>query len=264
MKHLVIAVSPDSSLELLNRFADIIVLDKDDIINTNTAYDSVYIRSHFGQQSTLPRNFRTEIDQLVQNAKDANPELKYIDGIDTVDAIVAFEDKWLQYTTFGAYMPRTELYDKNAQPSTFLRPVYKNRLSSRGTGVTWNEKNIGDAQNNWIVQESIDIQEELRIYIICGKVYPAAAIKQSMAESNKAQGIDSRALSIDETTFSQKIYEMSPSLDIIGIDIARTTDGALMLMEVNRSPGFAKFYELTGTNLAANLYETLDRNIHHV
>ncbi|RYX79065.1 hypothetical protein EON76_04130 [bacterium] len=42
-----------------------------------------------------------------------------------------------------------------------------------------------------------------------------------------------------------------------GIDIVRTAYGKLVLLEVNRSPGFAKFYDLTGINLADRLYEEL-------
>lgn len=47
----------------------------------------------------------------------------------------------------------------------------------------------------------------------------------------------------------------APELDIAGIDVARTTKGKLIAIEINRSPGFAKFYELTGFNLADQLYK---------
>jgi len=257
MKNLVIAVSPDSSLELLRPFADVVVLDKGLIKNSDTSYDTVYIRSHFSQQSTLPQNFRSEIDSLVQQAKGKNPKVKFIDDMDNVDTIVAFEDKWLQYTTFGKFMPRTELYDNNLNTSSFVRPVYKNRLSSRGSGITWDREKVVGSPGNWIVQESLEIREELRVYIIFGEVYPIGAVKQSMTEGNKAQGVNSRALTQDEIKFSLNLIEQTPGLDVVGIDIASTSDGKISLMEVNRSPGFAKFYELTGFNLADKLYDKL-------
>jgi len=257
MKHLVIAVSPDSSLKLLGSFADVIVLDVESLAGIGVSYDTVYIRSHFGQEATLPQNFRGEIDSLAQQAKDSNPNVRFIDSMDTVDAIVAFEDKWLQYTYFGEFMPRTEIYHSGLDISNFTRPVYKNRLSSQGTGVTWDREKVTRSTGDWIVQESLDIREELRVYIICGEVYPIGAVKQSMTEGNKAEGINSRPLTQEEITFSLRLMQQAPGLDIVGIDVARSLDGELSLMEVNRSPGFAKFYQLTGVNLADTLYERL-------
>ena len=75
-----------------------------------------------------------------------------------------------------------------------------------------------------------------------------------MTEGIKAQAIDSRVLMQDEIDFSSAVMKQAPDLDMVGIDVARTSDGKLGLMEVNRSPGFAKFYELTGTNLADKIY----------
>lgn len=255
MKNLVIAVSPDSSLELLAPYADVVVLDKGLVKNSSASYDTVYIRSHFSQQSTLPQNFRNEINMLVQQARDINPKVRFIDNMDNVDAIVAFEDKWLQYIAYGKSMPRTELYDDKLDISSFVRPVYKNRLSSQGTGVTWDREKVVKSPGEWIVQESLEIHEELRVYIIHGKVYPIGAVKQSMTEGHKAQGINSRTLTQNEIRFSLSLIEETPGLDILGIDIVRSSDEELSLLEVNRSPGFAKFHELTGTNLADKLYE---------
>jgi hypothetical protein len=254
MKNLVIAVSPDSSLDLLRSYADIVVLDKDVVKENDTAYDTVYIRSHFSQPSTLPQAFPNEIDSLVNNAKNRNSKVKFIDNMDAVDKIVAFEDKWQQYKTFSEFMPKTELYSDDLDISGFVRPVYKNRLSSRGSGVTWDMRKVTGSLDDWIVQESLDIREELRIYIIFREVYPIGAVKQSMTEGNKAQGTSARPLTNDELKFSSHLIMEAPSLDMVGIDIVRTLDGSLKLLEVNRSPGFAKFYELTGINLADVLY----------
>jgi glutathione synthase/RimK-type ligase-like ATP-grasp enzyme len=257
MKNLVIAVSPDSSLELLGHFADIVVLDKDSDFSETVSYDSVYIRSHFGQQSTLPQNFRSEIDDLILRVKNRNPNVLFVDGIDTVDKILAFEDKWNQCVRFERFMPRTEIYGDTANDSTFTRPIFKKRLSSRGVGVTWNKDKADRSTGEWLIQESLNIKEELRVYIICGEVHTTAAVKQSMDEGGRSQAVAIRELAPDEIKFASDIAERVPELDIIGLDLARTTEGPLMLMEVNRSPGFAKFEELSGVNLAAILYEKL-------
>lgn len=254
MKHLVIAVSPDSSLELLGGFADVVVLDMKPLPTVMTHYETLYIRSHFGQQNTLPQNFRTEIDDLVRRARQVHPDIKFIDGADTVDKIVACEDKWLQYETYGDCMPKTRLLDDMFDITGFERPVYKNRLSSRGNGVTWDREEVTIPFGNWIIQESLEIVEELRIYVICGEVYPICAVRQSMTSEQNAQAVDSRQLSQDEIDFSLKAYSRNDSMDIVGLDIARNSDGKLCLMEVNRSPGFAAFAKLTGRNLADVLY----------
>lgn len=258
MKDLVIAVSLDSSLALLGKHADVMVLDQKPVPGISNVYETIYIRSHFSHPDTLPQNFRAEIDDLIEEAGHFNPTIQFIDSMDTVDKIVEFEDKWQQYQTFTEFMPYTKLYEENMDISGYARPIYKNRLSSRGAGVTWDKSKITQAPRNWIVQESLDIQEELRIYIIFGEVYPVGAVKKSMSEGDKAEGINSRQLTQDEIEFSLSIIRQAPGLDMVGIDIARTTSGKLYLMEVNRSPGFAKFYELTGTNLADELYSRLE------
>jgi glutathione synthase/RimK-type ligase-like ATP-grasp enzyme len=249
MKNLVIAVSPDSSLELLGHFADIVVLDKDSDFCETVSYDSAYIRSHFGQQSTLPQNFRSEIDEIIN--------VLFVDGMDTDDKILAFEDKWNQYSRFERFMPRTEIYGDTANDSTFTRAIFKKRLSSRGVGVTWNKDKADRSTGEWLIQESLNIKEELRVYVICGDVHTTAAVKQSMDEGGRSQAVAIRELAPDEIKFASDITEQVPDLDIIGLDLARTLEDELMLMEVNRSPGFAKFEELSGVNLAAILYEKL-------
>jgi glutathione synthase/RimK-type ligase-like ATP-grasp enzyme len=254
MKNLVIAVSPDSSLELLKSFADIIILDKDLIPETIGYYDTIYIRSHFGQPSALPQNFRTEIDILVSLAKQENPDIQCIDDADTIDKIVACEDKWIQYQTYSKFMPRTQLLDNESNSSNFDRPIYKNRLSSRGNGVTWDIEKVTGPRQDWIIQESIDIAEELRIYVIRGTVYPIGAVRQSMTSERHAQAVDSRRLTQDEIDFSSEISKLNENMDFVGLDIARTSDGKLRLMEANRSPGFAAFEKLTNVNLASLLY----------
>jgi hypothetical protein len=252
-KHLVITTTADLSLELFKPFSDIVLLDKEPVTYTGSRYRNVYIRSHFSKPATLPQNFRTGIETLVQGTKSTNSEVSFIDGMDTVDKIIAFEDKWLQYGLFKEFMPTTSLVDGSVV-TNFNHPIFKKRLSSRGSGVTLNAKEVTEPYEEWIVQESIAIKEELRVYVIHGGVYPEAVIRQSKTSQQKIKAVAVRALASDEIDFSARIYESFPDLDFIGLDIARTSEGALKLIEVNRSPDFLIFSELSGVNLASLLY----------
>lgn len=254
MKNLVITVSPESSIDLFKSFADVIILDKESVPDKLPFYETLYIRSHFGAPSTLPEVFRSEIEDIVHRAKQENPNIKFIDDTDTVDKVMDTEDKWKQYEVFSGYMPKTRLLGIDLDASDFNRPVFKNRFSSHGNGVTWNIEETTSPRQDWLIQESLDIHEELRVYVINGKVYPIGAVRQSKTLDQNTQAMDTRPLRSDEIDFSLSIGRRVPLMDMIGLDIARNSDGKLYLMEVNRSPGFGEFAELTGINLARFLY----------
>ncbi len=254
MKHLVVAVSPDSSLELLGQHADVILVDKQPAPALTTPYDTLYIRSHFGTPSMQPQQFRREIENLAAKAKRINPDIRFIDDTDTVDKILIAEDKWRQYTTYKDFMPLTQLLNDELGQHDLKHPIYKKRLSSRSTGVTWDRENVMGAPDDWIIQESITILEELRIYVIHGKVHPTGVVRQSMTSQQPTQGVRARDLEQDELDFSLAISKQARGMDLMGLDVARSINGDLYLLEVNRSPGFAVFATLTGDNLADLLY----------
>lgn len=252
MKHLVISVSAESSIELLGEYADVILLDQPQIPDITESYETLYIRSHFSKPELQPQKFRRQIDTLVSQALRINKNIKFIDEMSTVDSIVAFEDKWQQYQTFSTFMPRTQLLSASA---TFAKPIFKKRISSRGNGVTWDISEVVGSKDEWIMQESLDIVEELRVYVICGNVYPVGAIRQSMSMTQKTQVASFRELTQDEIEFASMLWQFTPHLDMIGLDMIRTAEGILRLLEVNRSPGFGAFAELANVNLATLLYE---------
>lgn len=254
MKNLYITVSVEPSTDLVREYADVIILDKDPLSTPVGSYDTAYIRSHFSHPGMMPQHFRTEINAIVKQLRSANPSIVFIDGMDDVDAIVAFEDKWNEYQTLREFMPRTEAYSQVWNISHFHKPIFKRKLSSRGTGIVWNATEITGDPADWIVQESISIREELRIYVIKGEVYPVGVVRQSNTPTSKVKAVESRALSSDEIEFSLKVVGAISSIDMVGLDIARAHDGTLHLIEVNRSPGFLKFFDLTGINLASILY----------
>ena len=256
MKNLVITVSLDSSINLLQNFADIITLDNKNVTHPiEGAYDTAYIRSHFSRPSMSPQSFRSEIEALANRLIDLNPDVKFIDSMDTVDSIISFEDKWLQSRIFSMFMPRTELYNHSSNTLSFSNPVYKCRLSSRGVGVTWDKKEADDSTENWIVQESINIDEELRVYVINNEVHDVGVVRQNKTPQQKVRAISTRKLQDDEINFVLSVMNKAPDLDFVGLDIVRTSEGDLSLIEVNRSPGFAKFSELSGVNIASALYK---------
>lgn len=255
-KHLVISVSPDSSLDLLKIHADVIILDHNTRRATNERYDTVYIRSHFGHLSTVPQNYRAQIDDIVDSVERRNPGVRFVDRMDTVDAIVAFEDKWHQYQLFNGMMPTTHLLNETHDGSDLLQPIFKKRLSSRGNGVTW-QRPESDDDHEWIVQESLDIAEELRIYVLNGIVYQTGVIRQHKTQEQNTEAVSARELSDDEIEFAVEVSAAAPALDILGLDVARAQNGRLYLLEANRSPGFAKFKQLTGINLADIFYKDL-------
>lgn len=254
MQHLVISVSPDSSLKLLGECADIIVLDKKPPIGVTKRYDTLYIRSHFSQPDLQPQNFRHEITPIVDSARRINPGITFIDSIDNVDDIVFFEDKWRQYQLLHDFMPLTQLLDTDKGALDFKKQIFKKRLSSRGNGVTWDINDVTGSPSDWVVQESLEIEEEMRVYVVHGSVYPIATARRSMTSLHKTEATNSRALDSKEVKFAAMISGQIANFDFVGLDIARTKDGSLKLMEANRSPGFASFAELTGVNLAHMLY----------
>lgn len=175
----------------------------------------------------------------------------------TVEQIVTFEDKFNQYELFSGFFPKTLLYQNLSDIAQFARPIYKKRVSSRGAGVTWDQNVASSESNEWLIQESLDIDEELRVYVIRGLVHPVAAVHKSLTATQRVEVSNSRALTEKEIEYASQLTQQAPQIDIAGIDMARTKDGSYWVMEVNRSPGFAKFFQSTGSNLAEKLYTSL-------
>ena len=256
MKHLVLTVTPDSSIQLLKEYADVVILD--DVPQFKAQYyDTIYIRSHFATPGLAPQDFQVQIESIVKQLLAINPHIRAIDQMSTVEQIVTFEDKFNQYELFSGFFPKTLLYQNPSDIAQFARPIYKKRVSSRGAGVTWDQNVASSESNEWLIQESLDIDEELRVYVIRGLVHPVAAVHKSLTATQRVEVSNSRALTEKEIEYASQLMQQAPQIDIAGIDIARTKDGSYWVMEVNRSPGFAKFFQSTGSNLAEKLYTSL-------
>lgn len=249
MVHLVVTTRSDTSVDYFRPLAEVIFVDEGDVGPLSEGYDTLYIRSHFSRPETMPQRFEGIIDSLGRGLTSRG--VRPIDSMSSVAHILDFEDKWRQYNIFKDLMPETALGSKSASMNG--PKIYKRRLSSRGSGIVWSEGDMSDSASDWIVQPVLNILEELRVYIIKGVAFPKVAVRQSKTREDRVLVKNIRDISDDELGFSMAVYNKMPSLDFIGLDVALTDTGPV-LIEVNRSPDFSTFSELCGENLAGVLY----------
>jgi len=215
-------------------------------------FDTIYFRSHFSIPETLPNVFATEIDTVSRDFA----RNYFIDNTKTCAEIIDFEDKWQQYQIFRELMPETWRF-RDAPKDEKL--IYKKRISSRARGVAFSRDEVLDGEN-WIAQRKMEILCEMRIYIICGEIFPLASTKSNKTETQKVKILEIIRIANEEIEFAKKVAKMTPKKDFLGIDVAKTQSG-LFLIEANRSPSFASFYKLSGINLAENLYKGVAKEL---
>jgi len=110
---------------------------------------------------------------------------------------------------------------------------------------------------SFIIQPFVNIEEELRIFSISGKIEGALSRKPGKGEfrSNSARGqAESVApLSLPRSLHEliYKLYEKSKAL-YAGIDLLKK-DGQYIIIEYNLVPGFDQMEHLTGTNIAKKI-----------
>ena len=197
-------------------------------------YEIVYYRDPFNDDNVS--------EKMVEESLKKVHGQRSIDNIKTYAEMLLFEDKYNQYKTYHDLMPKTFLPSEfyHLEKSNYLA---KKRISQRSKDIIFDlsDDRIDD---NYIIQEIIDIDEELRVYIIFGEIIQQATIKSSKI-NGKVKVIGKRDLSEIELSFCQVIAERT-KLDFIGIDLAVLKDGGVKLIEVNRSPQFLKYAELYG------------------
>ena len=199
-------------------------------------YDTIYFRDPFNDESVRPF-----AEEYVNNAFASFSWDKSIDGIQSFAQMRDLEDKYLQYQTYQDLMPRTYLpsecdFEKG-------KHLAKKRLSQRSKDIKFElESALND---DWIIQDLMDIREELRVYAIFGKVIPQATIKSSKHIDTKVKVVGERELNTDEIELCTKIAQLS-QLDFIGLDLAILENGNRKLIEVNRSPQFKRFVDIYG------------------
>lgn len=161
----------------------------------------------------------------------------------------SFEDKYCQFMKHSGYIPNAFL----TSDGTFLngKHLAKKRISQHAKDICFNEANFDD---DYIIQDSMDIQEELRVYVIFNNLVEQATIKTSKSPDSKVKVIGKRHLTEKEKAICKKIAALS-GLDFIGIDLAILKNGELKLIEANRSPQFKRFVELYGESSLSKILD---------
>ena len=201
--------------------------------------DLVYFRDPFNDPEYQPDPFH--IDQLIAQYQGA----QIVDHITSFQDILELEDKYLQSEAYGDLYPTTWLPSQHefVPGSNLAKP----RISQRAKNILF-DLDGHTLDDSWIIQELLDIQEELRVYVVCGDVLDQASIKSSKA-SGKVKIIGDRPLTPEEIVFVHQAMEKCP-LDVVGFDIAVLPGGQYKIIEANRSPQFLRYSERTGLNLA--------------
>lgn len=205
-------------------------------------FNMVYFRDPFNDDSI--ENYKYRIDMVINQFSEA----KSIDEIRSFDDMKRIEDKWSQALLYGDLMPSTSLYSD----CDFIlgKHLAKKRISQRAKDIVFAPNDT--LNDDWIMQELLNIKEELRVYSVFGEVLPEATIKTSKT-TGKVKVINKRRLSDEEVVFCKQVAKKS-NLDFIGIDLAILQNSDLKLIEVNRSPQFKRFVDYYGdTTLSAIL-----------
>lgn len=205
--------------------------------------DVVYFRDPFnaGQYNM------TAIGQTMQQVCERYPDAYYVDGCMTIDDAL-IEDKWRQYSQLARFMPATQLATDVSESQE--KVIIKERISSRARGISFALTDIPPARRDaYIVQPLLDIIEEYRVYTVRGRVAPYMTQKSPKTADSKVKVIGAMPTDDAMKQYVEAIVRHVPrEYDLLGFDIARTTDG-LTLIELNRSPQFKRYNELTGTNI---------------
>lgn len=210
-------------------------------------FDVIYIRDPFNTGDYSLDNISRKIALL----RTLQPHAQFVDNIKSLDDVLV-EDKWKQYEIVGQFMAPTVL----ATNGLFVegKHIAKKRVSARSKDILFSVQTPLD--DKWIIQDLIPINEELRIYVVHGKVMPQATIKTSKSNGEKVKVVGIRPLSDMEAAFAQAVVSCVPQLDFVGLDVAVTRDG-LMLIEVNRSPQFKRYNELSSSNIIEGFFDTM-------
>lgn len=248
LNHIVSAadsIGDESSVAYYNRLTDGI-----DGIDFSSQYDTIYFRDPFNTVGFDTSEIKLAIDLVAERY----PQARYIDNVKSYDDFM-IEDKWQQYRLLSEYMPKTDLLD---DVLTFHDGdhIAKPRLSSRGRGIVFVAKDI-KPNEQYIRQPIIDIDTEYRVYGVHGQVQDMMAIRSSKTLNSKVKVNGVTTVADEVRAFADIIYKRLSHLQLIGLDIAKTNDGQLILIEVNRSPQFTRYNEMTGSNLADKLLRGL-------
>lgn len=196
------------------------------------------------------------IENVMKIVNGHYPDAYYVDECRTIDDVM-IEDKWRQYQLLAEFMPETWLASGNDDHETNV--IVKERISSRARGILFS---IGDVpmsrRDEFIVQPLLDIEREYRVYTIRSEVMALMTQKSSKTIDTKVKIMNFMPVTDDIKQFVEKIIKRLPvQYDLLGFDIVYIAD-ALMLVEINRSPQFKRYNELTGMNILQMMIDKIE------
>ena len=171
----------------------------------------VYFRDPFNDENFQP--VPEKIDTIINFYRNS----KSIDNIRCFDDMKNIEDKYCQYKIFGEdMMPKTYL------PSQIKFEVGKHlakpRISQRAKNILFEIGNV-ELDDSWIIQEILPIKEEIRVYVVRGKIFETVSIKSSK-QFGKVKVVGVRDISEEELVFVREAVRKIPMIDFVGFDVA--------------------------------------------
>ena len=241
MKKILWTTKNDLSAHLFKEWTICFYEDQNPTENT----ELVYFRDPFNDANFKP------IPEKINTIIDFYKNSKSVDNIRCFEDMKRAEDKYHQYEIFGEkIMPKTYL------PSQIKFQVGKHlakpRISQRAKNILFKIDDI-ELNDDWIIQEILPIKEEIRVYVVNGKVSKTVSIKSSK-QFGKVKVIGIRNISDKELSFIQKVIQKIPTLDFVGFDVAILENDDLKIIEANRSPQFATYFQRTNQNPVLNLH----------
>lgn len=215
-------------------------------------WDFIYIRGPFIKSDfDDPR-----IKDALQKVLDTNRQAYVLDGINDFSDLL-LEDKWRQYELLKDLMPETQPL-KTLPDADLNGWLIKKRISGRSRDIHFNASELGQDidPRDYITQKRLDIETEIRAFMIGGKPELPLEIKASKSPTGKTKVIGMK------TDVPPEVLEICAQVasrlrfDFMGLDIAQTPKG-FFLIEVNRSPQFRSYYQSNSINLAEKLIEHL-------
>jgi RimK family alpha-L-glutamate ligase len=227
------------------------------------AFDAIYIRGIFPQVS----------EALLL------AELAHNNGIRVMDLTLATEN-YIQSKTYqtwrlgraGISMPHgfqtADWEDLRLRTAGMQWPlVLKGVHGSQGQHVHLcaNEseaKKLFDTHEPgfFIVQPFLKIKDEYRVLTLGGRALGAirktAPTDDFRANISLGGNAEAAELPAEQIALCERAID-ELGFEFAGVDLAITTDGQPLILEVNRSPGFSGFEEATGQNVAATVIEYL-------
>ncbi|OIO52226.1 MAG: hypothetical protein AUJ19_02190 [Parcubacteria group bacterium CG1_02_58_44] len=111
------------------------------------------------------------------------------------------------------------------------------------------------SETEWpcLLQEKLEIKKEYRVLVLGFRVLGAISKKAPAGDFRRNLSLGGRAEPASLSTETSEMCELAAGTlryEFAGVDLAETEDGRQVILEVNRTPGFAGFEAATGMNVA--------------